>query len=138
MTIRIVPGLQNNMADQVTSALDEAAPNAIIEIYTGPQPASATDPATGTLLATFTLNTTSFDPAVAGVINLITTPAIVTTGADAGTAGWARASAAGTTVFDGSVTGTGGGGDFQMSTTTVSNGLDLELTAGTMTMPSGE
>lgn len=139
MTIRIATALQNSMAAEVTAGVDGGAGAGTVEIRSGAQPASANDADAGTLLATFTLNDPSFGSPASGVITLVTSPAITTTGSAAGTAGHARVKdSTGATQFDGSVGASGSGEDFEMSTTTVSVGLDLELTAGTMTMPSGE
>lgn len=138
MTIRLVTGLRNAMAGQVTAHVDTGAPAGTVEIRTGTQPASANDPDEGTLLATFTLADPAFGSAVDGVITLAGVP-IATTGDAAGTAGHARVKDGnGATVFDGSVGGPSSGEDFEMSTTTVSVDLDLELTSGQMTQPSGE
>lgn len=136
MAIRITTAVQNGAADSVVDAVDVGGAGSV-EIRTLAQPANANGADVGTLLATFALPATAFGAAAAGTATLLGVP-IATTGVAAGTAGHARVkNGAGTTVFDGSVTASGGGGDFEMSTTTVSIGLDIDLTAGTITMPPG-
>lgn len=136
MAIRITTARQNALCDALVGAINTGGAGTV-EIRTGTQPASANNADSGTVLATFTLAATAFGSASSGTASLQSLPR-TTTGVAAGTAGHARVkNGSGTTIFDGSVSATGGGGDFQMSTTTVSVGLDLELTAGSITMPSG-
>lgn len=138
MTIRIPNNVRSAGANAMVDLLDAGAGAGQIVVRTGAQPATANDAATGTILATFTLNDPAFGVAANGVKTLDVDPVITATGVAAGTAGWARAvDSAGATVFDGSVSASGGGGDFIMSTTTVSVGLEITLTAGSMTQPGG-
>lgn len=135
MTIRLSTASRNAAVDAVLGLLGSAG---IIQIRTGTQPASAQDAATGTLLATFTLNNPAFGAGSGGVATLDVTPELETTGVADGTAGWWRASSgASATVMDGSCTVTGGDGDLTLNTVTVSVGLTLQLTGGTVTMPAG-
>lgn len=137
MATRLPTATRNAACDAVVDLLDGGSGAGTIDVRTGSQPASANDAATGTLLATFTLQDPAFGAASTGVATLDVTPALTTTGLAAGTAGWCRAKdSAGNTVFDGEVTATGGGGQVTMNTTTVSVGLDLEITSGTVTMPA--
>lgn len=137
MTIRLPIATRNAMSNTMTTQVDAGAGAGLVKVYSGSQPASADVAATGTLLATFTLNDPSFGTSAAGTITLDVSPTVTTTGAAAGDAGWFRATdSTGATVMDGSVTVTGGGGDMTMSTITVSVGLTLQLTAGTITTPA--
>jgi len=138
MAVRLPTATRNAAADAVVDRLDGGSGAGTIDVRTGSQPASANDAATGTLLATFTLNDPAFGAASTGAATIDVDPALTTTGLAAGTAGWFRAKDSDDgTVLDGSVTATGDGGDLTMNTTTVSIGLDLEITGGTVTMPAG-
>ncbi len=138
MAVRLPTATRNAAADAVVDRLDGGSGAGTIDVRTGSQPDSANDAATGTLLATFTLNDPAFGAASSGAATIDVDPALTTTGLAAGTAGWFRAKDSDDgTVLDGSVTATGGGGDLTMNTTTVSVGLDLEVTGGTVTMPAG-
>ena len=119
-----------NTAKQV--ALSTAGVNDIthLDIYTGTQPASANDAASGTLLGTITGIgwTTSGNPAV-----LADAP-YEGTAVESGTAGWGRFRNAGDTLrMDGAVAA-----EFTMADTAVVSGGTLRLTAATLTQPSGE
>lgn len=140
MAVRLSTATRNALADAVTARADSGTGAATLKIYSGAQPASANDVASGTLLATFTLNDPSFGAAATGVITLDVTPALSTTGVAAGTAGWARleSNTAVTTVADFSVTATGGGGDVTVDNTSIAVDQTVNLTSGTITMPSGE
>lgn len=138
MTIRIPTAARNAACDAVVDLVDAGAGAGTLQVRSAPQPASANDAATGTLLATFTLVDPAFGAAVAGVATLDTTPVLTTTGVAAGTAAWFRVlDSNGATVFDGSATASGGGGDLILTTTTISVGLEVRITLGTITMPAG-
>lgn len=138
MALRLPAASRNAACDAVVDRFDGGSGAGTIDIRTGGQPASADDAATGTLLATFTLNDAAFGNSATGTATLDVDPALTTTGLSAGTAGWFRGKDSdGNTVMDGDVTATGDGGDLTMNTTTVSIGLDLEVTGGTVTMPAG-
>jgi hypothetical protein len=131
---------RNVLAD----AFDELACNsgaspATIKLYSGTQPATADTALSGnTLLATFTLDDPAFGAASAGVITLGGTPR-TTTGAAAGTATWFRLESVGAgnigTVCDGDV-GTSAA-TLILNTTTISVGVNVSITAGTITVPAG-
>ena len=137
MATRLPTAARNNACDAVVDLLDAGAGAGTLKIYSGSQPASANDAATGTLLATITLADPAFGAASTGVATLAGTP-LSGTGVAAGTAGWARlADSTGATVLDGSVTATGGGGQIELATTTISVGVTVQITSGTVTMPAG-
>ena len=137
MATRIPNAVRSAACDAVVDRLDLGAAAATIDVRTGAQPATANDAATGTILATFTLADPAFGAAANGVATLLGVP-IATTGLAAGTAGWFRAlDSNANTVLDGSVTATGGGGQLELNTTTISVGVDVSITAGTVTMPGG-
>jgi hypothetical protein len=131
MTIRIPSASRNAAVDAITAL----AASGSIEIRSGSQPASASDTATGTLLATLTLDGTPFGSGSSGTANLSDTPLSVN-GAATGTAGWFRMKGSGgSTVLDGSV-GTSGA-DLNLSSTAVVSGAPVQITSGTLTMPAG-
>jgi hypothetical protein len=137
MPLRLATTARNAACDAIVDLLDAGSGAATIDVRVGSQPATPQDTATGTLLATFTLNDPAFGAASTGAATLDVDPAVTTTGLAAGDAGWFRAKdSAGNAVFDGTVTATGGGGTITLNTITVSVGLDLTITSGTATMPA--
>jgi hypothetical protein len=128
------------MTDAAVDLIDGGSAAGTLKIYTGSQPTNPDTSASGTLLATFTLDATAFGDASNGVATLASTP-LSTTGAADGTAGWFRVETGGTggagAVFDGTVTFTIGGGTIELNTSTISNGVTVEITSGTFTMPVG-
>lgn len=139
MAIRLATATRNALANAFVTQADSGTGAATVKIYTGTQPASANDAIGGaTLLVTFTLSDPSFGAASAGAVTLAGTPKSASAVAT-GTAGWFRleTSTPGT-VIDGSVTATGGGGDMTVDNTSITSGQTVNLTGGTVTMPSGE
>lgn len=134
-TFRLATGAQNAAANAIGALPDAGAGAGTLKIYTGTVNTDANTDPLGTLLATFTLNTTAFGAAAAGVI---TANAIAsTTGLAAGTAGcFMIEDSVGTNVADGDVTATGGGGTIELSTTTISAGATVSITSFTVTVPS--
>lgn len=95
MALRKNTTLRNAQAD----ALGPFFNGGTLKIYTGAQPASANDAASGSLLATITIPATAFGAAASGIIAKNGTWSAVATGA--GTAGWARmASSDGLKIMD--------------------------------------
>lgn len=136
MATRIATATRNAACDAVVDLLDAGSAGGTIKLYTGTQPTTAEDAATGTLLATVTMSDTAFGASSSGAATLAGTP-LSGTGVAAGTAGWARlADSNGATVLDGSVTATGGGGQVELATTAVSVGATVQITSGTITMPA--
>lgn len=136
MTTRLPTASRNAACDAVVDRADLGSGPATIQLRTGTQPATGNDAATGTLLATVTLNDPAFGSAGAGVAALIVAPALSTTGVAAGDAGWFRMlDSTAASVLDGSVTATGGGGDLTLATVTISIGLTVNITSGSVTQP---
>jgi hypothetical protein len=134
--LRLATATQNALADALTVAID-AGTAATIKLYTGTQPATANTALSGnTLLATFTLDDPSFGAASAGVITLAGVPR-TTTGVAAGTATFFRCETGtgAAKVLDGDV-GTSAA-TLILNTTTISVGVDVSITAGTLTVPAG-
>lgn len=133
--LRISTAARNAAVNAVAGLVDADAGAGTIKIYTGSQPASANDAATGTLLATVALADPAFGAGSSGTATG-TDPASVSAVAT-GTAGWFRmADNSGDTVLDGDVTGTGGGGTMQLSSTSIVSGGSVDITALSLTMPA--
>ena len=119
-----------NTQKQIDLAGEGVAGLVNLDIYTGTQPASANDAATGTLLGTIT-----------GIAwNVTANPAVLdaasyeVTAVAGGTAGWGRfRDAGGTLRMDGVVAG-----EFTMADPVVINGGTIRITAASLTQPSGE
>jgi len=128
MTIQLNVGIRNMIVDNIAGQLGWG----VVEIYSGAQPASADNAATGTLLATIQMN--GLAPAVNGVadLNMDATGTAVATGT-AGYARW-RDTMADALRFDGSV-GTSGT-DFVVSNTSIVNGDTVTLTHLNLTQPA--
>lgn len=134
MAVRLSESLADDLADAVDTAVNAGGSAGTIKIYTGSQPATADTAESGTLLATFTLADPAFGAASGGVITLAGVPLTVAA-ADTGTAGWFRMeTSGGTNVLDGSV-GTSGN-QINLNTTSITNGVNVTITSGTITMPT--
>lgn len=132
MTTRLATQTQNAAADAANDLIDAGTAAGTVELYSGGQPATANDAATGTLLATFTLADPAYGAATSGQATLQGTP-ITTQGSADGTAGWFRMKdSAGNTVRDGAV-----GAELTLNTTTISTGVDVTINSGTYTQPAG-
>lgn len=137
MAIAISTASQNAAANAITALVDADVGAGSVTVRTGLPPATANDPATGTLLVTITLNDPAFGAAVAGVATLDVTPAPQGTGVAAGNAGYFRVhDNSGDVVYQGNVTVTGGGGDMEINTVAIAIGTLVEITSGTLTMPA--
>jgi hypothetical protein len=129
MTIRLDTDIRNDIVDAIVLALGSSD----LKIYTGAQPASANNAASGTLLVTINLSG-GMDAAASGSSSLTSAPETGTAVAN-GTAGYGRL-ISGDYVIDGSVATSGG--DFTINTLSIVSGGDVSLTAFSITMPSGE
>jgi hypothetical protein len=137
MGTRLATASRNAACDAVVDLLDGGSGAGTIKVYTGTQPSTPNDAATGTLLVTVNLADPATGAASSGVATLAGTP-LSGSGVATGTAGWARfADSAAAAVFDGVVTATGGGGQIELSTTSISTGVTVQITSGTVTMPLG-
>jgi len=129
---------RNAAAAGHTDALDSGSGPGLIRIYSGSKPAGPDTAISGqTLLAEFTLADPAFTAGATGVRTLDATPVLATDGLAAGTAAWYRAlSSDGVAHFDGTVSDEAGAGELKLNTTTISVGLDLQITAGSLTQPA--
>lgn len=127
MTIRFNTAQRNMLVNAIADEIGGRT----LSIYTGTQPATANDAATGTKLVDITIN--GFNAAASGSATLDTSTPNTGVAVAAGTAGWGRIT--GTTgVIDGTV-GTSGT-DFTINSTSVSSGATVTLTAMTITQPA--
>lgn len=137
-TLHLVSGAQNAAANSIVDLIDAGAAAGTISIYDGAMPADAnTAIGTQTLLATLTFS----DPAFGDAVDGVATAGAITSDASAdatGTASWARiADSDGNAVADVDVGASGDGATVTLNTTAITAGGEVELTAFTVTMPSG-
>ena len=128
MTIRF----NTAMRDAMVTALTNAIGSYTLSIYTGSQPATANDAATGTKLVDITIN--GFNAPVSGSATLNTSTPNTGTAVATGTAGWGRIVGGAGERIDGTV-GTSGT-DFTINSTSITNGATVTLTAMTVTQPA--
>ncbi|MEX2600442.1 MAG: hypothetical protein WD355_02260 [Balneolaceae bacterium] len=145
MAIRLSTGARNAMLD--ATGLAAGLEVAQINIYTGSQPTDADTAASGTLLASITVDGgatgVTFDAAASGVLSKAAAETWQGTAAASGTAGWFRLflktdspSGASTTLVrvDGSVAVSGG--DLNISNTSITSGAVQTITEFDITMPA--
>ena len=128
MTIRF----NTAMRDAMVTALTGAIGGYTLSIYTGSQPATANDAATGTKLVDIMIN--GFNTPVAGSATLNTSTPNTGAAVATGTAGWGRIVGGAGERIDGTV-GTSGT-DFTINSTSITNGATVTLTAMTVTQPA--
>jgi hypothetical protein len=137
MVIRDPIATRNALCDARVDRFDAGSGAGKIRIYTGTQPTSADDAASGTLLVEITLNDPAFGASASGSATIDADPALTGTASATGTAGWWRGlDSDNNTVMDGSVTASGGGGDLTLVTTSITSGGTVTLTGGTLTAPA--
>lgn len=138
MATRLPTATRTAACDAVVDLTDGGStePAGLLRVYSGTQPATANDAASGNLLAEVELDNPAFSAASAGVATLLGTP-LATTGIAAGTAGWFRVvDRDEDTVLDGAASLSGGGGELILTTLTISIGVAVEITSGTVTVPA--
>lgn len=137
MAIRLSSASRDAACDAITNRADAGTAAGKLRIYTGSQPATGNDAATGTLLAEVILVDPAFTSGGTGTNTLSDPGGVAAT--SAGTAGWFRVLDSDLNqVIDGSVSGTGGGGDLQLSNTSLAVGQTVDIQAGgTVVMPAG-
>ena len=128
MTIRF----NTAMRDAMVTALTNAIGGYTLSIYTGSQPATANDAATGTKLVDITIN--GFNAPASGSATLDTSTPNTGVAVATGTAGWGRIVGGAGERIDGTV-GTSGT-DFTINSTSITNGATVTLTAMTVTQPA--
>ncbi len=154
MSIRLSDALRDSMLE--TTSVEAALTLGFLIIYSGSQPASANDAATGTRLATIAVSDgavgLTYDPIVtAGTLPKAVAETWSGTAAATGTAGWFRLNAlstnkagtetaaatggAGNVAMDGSIAVTGG--DINMSNVSIVSGALQSVTVFNIVMPAG-
>lgn len=130
--LRLSTTARNALANALASAINANGNAGTIKIYSGSQPATPQDTATGTLLATLTFPNPPFGSAAAGVITAGAIPQVNAVATN--TAGWARvADAGGNAILDVDV-GTAGA-SINLNTTAIVSGGPVAITSGTLTVP---
>ncbi len=127
MTIRFNTAQRNIMVEAIKGEIGGQT----LSIYTGTQPATANDAATGTKLVDVTIS--GFNSTASGSATLDTSTPSTGVAVAAGTAGWGRITGA-TGVIDGTV-GTSGT-DFTINSAAITSGATVTLTAMTVTQPA--
>lgn len=133
--ITLATTARNAAANGVVALADAGSGAGYVEIRTGAAPASPQASATGTLLATVTLNDPAYGSAVAGICTLDVTPQPAGTAVATNTAGWARLyDSAGNAVLDG-LCGTSGA-FVNLATLSIVSGVTVTITSGSYTQPA--
>ncbi len=120
--------LRNSLLTELASLMSSGT----MKIYTGSQPSSANDAATGTLLVTITLPASPFTSPSGGSMSKNGTWS--GTASATGVAGWARIEGSGGDSFDVDVSESGGGGEAIIDDENISTGGAVTVTAFTYTM----
>ena len=128
MTIRFNTDMRNAMVTALTNSISGYT----LSIYTGSQPATANDAATGTKLVDIMIN--GFNDPANGSATLNTSTPNTGTAVATGTAGWGRIVGGAGERIDGTV-GTSST-DFTINSTSITSGATVTLTAMTVTQPA--
>ena len=132
MALQFGTTLRNDFLSQLDTVLGSSS---TLVVYTGSVPASCAASATGTLLATVTLNSSPFGSPSGGSVAMSGLPLSATAG-NSGTAGYFR-------LLDGSATChnqgscglTGSGADLIFDNTSIVSGQSVNITGFTLTAP---
>jgi hypothetical protein len=131
MAERINTAARNRQVDSIGDDFNSGT----LKIYTGTQPATGNDAASGTLLVTVNLPADAMAAAASGVAAKLGTWSGVAV-AD-GTAGWFRiANSAATRNYDGEVTATGGGGEIELDDISIVIGQTVLIAVFTINQPA--
>jgi len=134
MAKRANTAIKNSTTDNLAANFNAGK----LRIYTGTQPASGDDAASGTLIVEITLPNPAFGAASNGVASKAGTWQANASGAGTNVAGWARMlNSALDKNIDYSVTITGSGGDMELQNTSIANGQQVTVTTATLTGLSG-
>lgn len=136
MATRIPDNVRSAIVDAVTAKLNAGSGPGTVTIYTGSQPSSANDTATGTQLAQFTLPDPAFPSASSGSADANSISD--TTGDADGEAGWFRArDSDGNTVIDGGAGADGSGAPMILDNVNIAEDQGVSIESWTITMPAG-
>lgn len=132
MAVRLATSARDASTDAISAKADAGSGAGRVLIYTGSQPATPNDAATGTLLATVILADPAFGGSSVGTA-AATDPASVNASAT-GTAGWWRLTdSAGNAVMDGAVAD----GSLVLSNNNLVSGVPVDIASFTHTTPVG-
>jgi hypothetical protein len=130
MSEKLNTAMRNRQADSLGDDFNSGT----CKLYTGAQPGSGDDAASGTLLVTINLPADAFAAAASGAAAKSGTWSGVA--GNTGTAGWFRlANAAGTRSIDGAVTATGGGGEIELDSTAITASQTVTINSFSITQP---
>ena len=136
---RIHNDVAKQACDAIVDALDAGAGAAYIKIWTGSMPTDCQAADSGTLLAQLTCSDPAFgsaadiNPGARATANAITGDSSAN---NTGTAGHFRAyDSNDRCIIQGTVTATGGGGDLELNSVSISAGVQVDVTAWTVTVP---
>lgn len=132
MAIQMSTALRNARLDAITTAVGGSA---LIEIYTGAQPANCAAADSGTKLATLTGNATFASGASSGVLTLNSITGDSSADATGTAAHYRLKTSGGTCVMQGTVTATGGGGDMTFTSVSFVATEPITMTSWTITEP---
>lgn len=132
MAIQMSVALRNARLDAITTAVGGSA---LIEIYTGAQPASCAAADSGTKLATLTGNVTFAPGASSGVLTLNSITGDSSADATGTAAHYRLKTSGGTCHMQGTVTATGGGGDMTFTSVSFVSTEPITMTSWTITEP---
>lgn len=137
MTVKVSVAARNAAVAAIASLINTGGAGSL-KLYTGSQPLNPDTTASGTLLATFTLNNPAFSSPTSGTIDMILSPALNATAGANGTAGYVRIlNGSGAAVYDGSVgPASVGTADFLLNSTSIVTGQVITILNGTLTFPS--
>ena len=132
MALQFGTTLRNDFLAQFSTVLGASG---TLVVYTGATPANCGAAATGTLLATITLNSTSFGTPSAGSVLMNGLPLTATAG-NTGTAGYYRLLDGSSTCHNQGTCGlTGSGADLIFDNTSIVSGQSVNVTGFTVTAP---
>jgi len=134
---RISGTARQGACDAIVDLCEVGTGDSHLRIYTGTGPATFGDAPAGTLLLEFDFQDPAFGAATTGGVATLLGVPISAVGLAAGTAGYAvMVDQDDAEIWDTEDVGTSGT-EVVLSTLTVSVSLDVDLTAGTITMPQG-
>lgn len=130
--MRISTAARTAMCDTAVDLVDAGTGAGTVQLRDGTAPAGPGSAATGTLIATFTLNDPAFGAAVSGVATADVDPAVTTTAVATGTPTWFRVlDSSSTAIMDGDV-----GTDMTIAPAAIVVGATVTLTSWTVTQPA--
>jgi hypothetical protein len=134
MATKLTNTIASLLADAIDNDVNAGGAGKII-LYGGSEPATADTAPSATVLATFTLSNPAFGAASNGVITLAGTPLTVAASATGTATHFRLLRNNGTTVVLQGTVGTSGQ-QLNLNTTSITNGVNVTITSGTVTVPT--